>query len=63
MPDGPIRVVIVGAGFGGLEAAKALRRAPADVIVVSTPALEQLEKAGEVRASSAVAGTSATAAV
>jgi NADH:quinone reductase (non-electrogenic) len=28
------RVVIVGAGFGGLEAAKALRRAPADVIVV-----------------------------
>jgi len=34
MPDGPIRVVIVGAGFGGLEAAKALRRAPADVIVI-----------------------------
>jgi NADH:quinone reductase (non-electrogenic) len=28
------RVVIVGAGFGGLEAAKALRRTPADVIVV-----------------------------
>ena len=28
------RVVIVGAGFGGLEAAKALRRAPADVTVV-----------------------------
>jgi NADH dehydrogenase len=27
-------VVIVGAGFGGLEAAKALQRAPADVIVV-----------------------------
>lgn len=28
------RVVIVGAGFGGLEAARALRRADADVIVV-----------------------------
>jgi NADH dehydrogenase len=28
------RVVIVGAGFGGLAAAKALRRAPADVIVL-----------------------------
>ena len=28
------RIVIVGAGFGGLEAAKTLRRAPADVIVV-----------------------------
>ena len=28
------RVLIVGAGFGGLEAAKALQRAPADVIVV-----------------------------
>jgi NADH dehydrogenase len=28
------RIVIVGAGFGGLEAAKALQRAPADVIVV-----------------------------
>jgi NADH dehydrogenase len=27
-------VVIVGAGFGGLEAAKALRRAPADVTVI-----------------------------
>ena len=28
------RVVIVGAGFGGLQAAKALARAPADIIVV-----------------------------
>src|SRR5580700_12152244 len=28
------RIVIVGAGFGGLEAAKALRRAPADVVVI-----------------------------
>jgi NADH:quinone reductase (non-electrogenic) len=28
------RIVIVGAGFGGLEAAKSLRRAPADVILV-----------------------------
>jgi NADH dehydrogenase len=28
------RVVIAGAGFGGIEAAKALRRAPADVVVI-----------------------------
>ena len=28
------KVVIVGAGFGGLEAAKALRRAPAEVTVI-----------------------------
>src|SRR5436853_1454736 len=28
------RVVIVGGGFGGLAAAKALRRAPADVILI-----------------------------
>src|SRR5580693_4187110 len=28
------RVVIVGAGFGGLAAARALRRAPADVILI-----------------------------
>jgi NADH dehydrogenase len=28
------RVVIAGAGFGGIEAAKALRRAPADVIII-----------------------------
>ena len=28
------RVAIVGAGFGGLQAAKALRRAPADVILI-----------------------------
>ncbi len=34
MPERRARVVIVGAGFGGLEAAKALRRAPADVTVV-----------------------------
>jgi NADH dehydrogenase len=26
--------VIIGAGFGGLEAAKALRRAPADITVL-----------------------------
>jgi NADH dehydrogenase len=34
MAQGAPRVVIVGAGFGGLEAAQALRRAPADVIVI-----------------------------
>jgi NADH:quinone reductase (non-electrogenic) len=34
MPERRVRVVIVGAGFGGLEAAKALRRVSADVIVI-----------------------------
>jgi NADH:quinone reductase (non-electrogenic) len=34
LPDRRAKVVIVGAGFGGLEAARTLRRAPADVIVV-----------------------------
>ena len=34
MPQGKTRVVIIGAGFGGLEAAKALRRADADVIII-----------------------------
>ncbi len=34
MPEQRPRVVIVGAGFGGLEAAKTLKRAPADVIVI-----------------------------
>ena len=34
MPERVAKVVIVGAGFGGLEAAKALRRAHADVIVI-----------------------------
>jgi NADH:ubiquinone reductase (H+-translocating) len=34
MAQGAPRVVIVGAGFGGLEAAQALRRAPAEVIVI-----------------------------
>jgi NADH dehydrogenase len=34
MPDKRPSVVILGAGFGGLEAAKALRRAPVDVTVV-----------------------------
>jgi NADH:quinone reductase (non-electrogenic) len=34
MPRQKPKVVIVGAGFGGLEAAKMLRRAPADVVVV-----------------------------
>ena len=34
MPGHRPKVVIVGAGFGGLEAAKTLRRTPADVVVV-----------------------------
>src|SRR5262245_40927874 len=34
MSQQPPRVVIAGAGFGGLEAAKALRRAAAEVIVI-----------------------------
>ena len=34
MPEQRPKVVIVGAGFGGLEATKALRRTPADVIVI-----------------------------
>jgi NADH dehydrogenase len=34
MPQERQRVVIAGAGFGGLEAAKALRAAPADVTVI-----------------------------
>src|SRR5215203_1512728 len=34
MPGTRPNVVVIGAGFGGIEAAKALRRAPVDVIVV-----------------------------
>ena len=34
MADAKTKVVIVGAGFGGLEAAKALRRAAAEVVVI-----------------------------
>jgi NADH dehydrogenase len=34
MSDAKTKVVIVGAGFGGLEAAKALRRAAAEVVVI-----------------------------
>ena len=34
MPERRAKVVIVGAGFGGLETAKTLRRVPADVILV-----------------------------
>ena len=34
MPGTRPNVVVIGAGFGGIEAAKALRRAPVDVTVV-----------------------------
>ena len=34
MPDGRSKVIIIGAGFGGLEAAKSLRRAPVEVTVI-----------------------------
>ena len=34
MTDGPIRVVIVGAGFAGLTAAKALRQEPVHITIV-----------------------------
>ncbi len=34
MPERCPRVAIVGAGFGGLQAAEALRRAPADIILI-----------------------------
>src|SRR4249919_4184041 len=34
MANGKVKVVIVGAGFGGLEAAKALKRAAAEVTVI-----------------------------
>ena len=34
MANGKIKVVIVGAGFGGLETAKALRRAAAEIVVI-----------------------------
>jgi NADH dehydrogenase len=34
MANGKVKVVIVGAGFGGLEAAKALRHAVAEVVVI-----------------------------
>jgi NADH dehydrogenase len=34
VPERRAKVVIVGAGFGGLEAARTLRRAPVDLIVV-----------------------------
>lgn len=47
------RIVIIGAGFGGLSAAKALRRAPADVVVIDRtnhhlfqPLLYQVATAG-----------------
>ena len=34
MPDGLAKVVIVGAGFGGIEAVKSLSRAPVEVTVI-----------------------------
>jgi len=34
MADGRAKVVIVGAGFGGIETATSLRRAPVEVIVI-----------------------------
>jgi NADH dehydrogenase len=34
MPDAPPNVVIIGAGFGGIEAARALRRAPVNVTLI-----------------------------
>src|SRR5437660_2144900 len=34
MSDGRAKVVVIGAGFGGIEAAKSLKRAPVDVTVV-----------------------------
>jgi NADH dehydrogenase len=34
MADGRAKVVIIGAGFGGLQAAKSLRRAPVDVTLI-----------------------------
>src|SRR5271166_4790746 len=34
MSDGRSKVIIIGAGFGGLEAAKSLRRAPVEVTVI-----------------------------
>ena len=36
--DRPHRVVIVGAGFGGLFATKALRRAPVEVTLINSTA-------------------------
>src|SRR5438105_14656861 len=34
MPQPKSRVVIIGAGFGGLEAAKTLRRAPVEITLI-----------------------------
>ena len=52
-PGGRPRVVIIGAGFGGLRAAHALRRAPVDVILIDRhnyhlfqPLLYQVATAG-----------------
>src|SRR5262249_57043202 len=34
MPQPKLRIVIIGAGFGGLEAAKTLRREPAEITLI-----------------------------
>src|SRR5215831_7985166 len=34
MPEPRRKIVIVGAGFGGIEAARALRKSPADVTII-----------------------------
>ena len=56
MPDGRAKVVIVGAGFGGIEAAKSLRGAPVEVTVIDRqnhhcfqPLLYQVATAGLAR--------------
>ncbi|WP_454883367.1 FAD-dependent oxidoreductase [Sphingomonas oryzagri] len=42
---GTRRIVIVGAGFGGMGAAKALRRADAEIVLIEGPGARLLRKA------------------